>query len=137
MDGMAKVEEIEGVGSVYATKLSAAGARSVEDLLRLGATRTGREKLAEAVHLKESLILKWVNRADLMRLKGVGSEYSDLLEAAGVDSPVELSQRVAAHLCFGLAEINTTKKLVRRSPTLSEVEHWIAEAKDLPPVVMH
>jgi predicted flap endonuclease-1-like 5' DNA nuclease len=134
---MANVEAIEGVGSIYGAKLEAAGAHSVDDLLRMGASPGGREKLAEAVHLTESHILKWVNRADLMRLKGVGAQYSDLLEAAGVDSPAELSQRVAANLYSKLAEINRAEKLVRRSPTLSEVEHWIAEAKDLPPVVSH
>jgi predicted flap endonuclease-1-like 5' DNA nuclease len=132
-----KVEDIEGVGRTYANKLSDAGVSSIEDLLGKGAKRTGRKSLAEAVGVSEQRILEWVNRADLIRIKGVGSELADLLEAAGVDSPAELAGRTPANLHAKMVEINAAKKLVRQLPSEQQVQSWIAEAKGLPRVVEH
>ncbi|HEX5141603.1 MAG TPA: DUF4332 domain-containing protein [Dehalococcoidia bacterium] len=129
--------DIEGIGSVQAKTLADAGLKTTDDLLKAAGSAGGRKALAEKTGLSESRILEWVNRADLMRLKGVGSEFSDLLEAAGVDSVKELAQRVPANLQAKLAEVNESKKLVRRVPNLNEVEGWVAEAKSLPAAVSH
>jgi predicted flap endonuclease-1-like 5' DNA nuclease len=132
-----KVEEIEGVGPTYAKKLSDAGIGSVDDLLVKGGKRAGRKSLAAAVDVSEQRILEWVNRADLIRIKGVGSELSDLLEAAGVDSPAELARRTPGNLHAKMVEINAAKKLVRQLPSEQQVQAWIADAKGLPRVVEH
>ncbi len=134
---MAKIIEIEGVGEVFAAKLEGAGVPTVEALLKQGGTPAGRKALAEKTELSPARILEWVNRADLMRIKGVGSEYSDLLEAAGVDTVKELATRRADNLQAKMVEVNETKKLVRRVPTLNEVDAWVAEAKTLPPMVSY
>lgn len=134
---MAKIIEIEGIGEVFAAKFQAAGITSVEALLERGASRKGREEVATATGIETGRILEWVNRADLMRIKGVGSEYSDLLEAAGVDTVKELATRNAANLFAKLEEVNAAKKLVRRTPTAPEVEKWVDEAKTLPPVLSY
>ena len=131
------IEEIEGISTAYGRKLGGVGVGTVEALLEQGGRRVSREKLAEATGISEKLILEWVNRADLMRIKGVGSEYSDLLEAAGVDSCLELSHRVPANLHRKMEEINAARKLVRRMPTESEVAQWVAAAKSMPKVVEH
>lgn len=133
-----KVQEIEGVGPAYATKLEAAGVDTVEGLLAAGGSRSGREKLAETTGIDAKLLLEWVNHADLMRIPGVGSEYSDLLEAAGVDSPAELAQRNAANLAETFAELDAARpNVVRRVPSAKVVEGWIELAKGLPKVVEH
>jgi len=132
-----KVEEIEGVGPAYAKKLSDAGIGSVDDLLEKGAQRAGRKRLAEAVDVPEQRILEWVNRADLIRIKGVGSELSDLLEASGVDSVAELARRSPGNLHAKMAEVNAAKKLVRQLPSEQQVEAWVAEAKGLPRLLEH
>ena len=132
---MTKLLLIEGIGPVYAQKLQGIGIRSIEALLERGATPEGRQELAEASELGDTRILEWVNRADLFRIKGVGEEYSDLLEAAGVDTVPELAQRNPEHLVAKLREVNDEKKLVRRLPPLSSVESWVAQAKVLPRVV--
>lgn len=134
---MAKVIEIEGIGEVFAAKLEGAGVPTVEELLKQGGTPGGRKSLAEKTELSTDRILEWVNRADLMRIKGVGSEYSDLLEAAGVDTVKELAMRRADNLQAKMVEVNEAKKLVRRVPTLNEVDAWVAEAKTLPPMVSY
>lgn len=134
---MASIEDIEGVGAAYAEKLKAAGVATVETLLESGAGKAGRTALATASGISEKLILKWVNHADLRRVKGIGSEYSELLEVAGVDSVVELAQRVPANLAAKMAEVNEAKKLVRSLPAVSAVEAWVAAAKQLPRVVTH
>lgn len=134
---MTKLVEVEGIGEVFDAKLEAAGVHSIEQLLQMGATRKGREDLSESSGVSEKLILKWVNRADLARIKGIGSEYADLLEVAGVDSVPELAQRNAEHLIAKLTEVNTAKKLTRRLPTASEVADWVEQAKKLPRVVTY
>lgn len=131
------IEDIQGISDVYSHKLRAAGIVTSETLLERGGKRIEREKLARETGINEALILKWVNRADLMRVKGIGSEYSDLLEAAGVDSPLELRHRIPEHLFRRLEEVNTAKHLVRRLPTEHEVEEWVMEAGALPKSVEH
>jgi predicted flap endonuclease-1-like 5' DNA nuclease len=130
-----KLVDIEGIGEKYAQALKGAGIDTAEELLREGGTPAGREAIGEKTGLSGKLILEWVNHADLMRIKGVGSEYADLLEAAGVDTVPELGQRNAANLAEKLAEINEAKSLVRRVPTAAEVEGWVDEAKTLPRAV--
>ncbi len=134
---MAKIIDIEGIGPVYAKKLAAAGITTVEALLKAGASSKGREALEEETGIGGKLILEWVNLADLFRIKGVGEEYSDLLEEAGVDTVRELAQRNAENLYAKLREVNAAKKLVRRLPTLSQVADWIQQAKALPRVVTY
>jgi len=129
---MEKLLDIEGIGPVYSEKLQKAGVGSVEALLKLGATPKDREALAEKVGIDKKLILEWVNHADLFRIKGVAEEYSDLLEEAGVDTVVELAQRNAENLLAKIQEVNAAKKLVRRIPTLAQIQNWIEQAKSLP-----
>ncbi len=132
-----KIAEIEGVGPVYAEKLASAGIKSVEALLEEGASKSGRKKIAEETGIDESKILKWVNHSDLFRIKGVGPEFAELLEAAGVDTVKELRNRNAENLHAKLEEVQAEKKLTRVIPALSRVEDFIAQAKVLPPVVTY
>ena len=134
---MAKIIDIEGIGKVYAEKLKDAGFTTVESLLKAGASPKGRQDLAEETGISGKLILEWVNLADLFRIKGVGEEYSDLLEEAGVDTVPELAQRNAENLYTKLVETNAAKELVRRLPTQSQVADWIQQAKALPRVVTY
>jgi predicted flap endonuclease-1-like 5' DNA nuclease len=127
-----KIIDIEGIGPVYAGKLNSIGIYTTSDLLEAGATPLGRQVLAEKTGISGKLILEWVNLADLFRIKGVGEEYSDLLEEAGVDTVVELAKRNAENLLVRIYEVNEKKKLVRRLPTLNEIKQWIAQAKTLP-----
>ena len=128
---MTKLVEIEGVGEAFAAKLIAAGIRTAEALLEMGATPKGRKEIAEKSGISDKLILEWVNHVDLFRIKGVGSEYADLLEEAGVDTVVELSKRVPEHLLAKMQEVNVAKKLVRQMPVLSMVASWVDQAKKL------
>ncbi|HOS53725.1 MAG TPA: DUF4332 domain-containing protein [Anaerolineaceae bacterium] len=129
---MPSIIDIEGIGSVYQKKLKAIGVATTDKLLELGATPKGRKELAEKTGTGEALILEWVNHSDLYRIKGVGSEYSDLLEEAGVDTVVELSKRVAKNLYEKMVEVNAAKKLVRKLPVEKQVADWIEQAKKLP-----
>ena len=132
-----KIEEVEGVGPAYAAKLQAAGVSTTDDLLAKGASPKGRVDLEAATGISHSLILEWVNHVDLMRLDGVGSEFSDLLEAAGVDSPAELAQRNAANLAQTFQELNAARATVRRVPSEEVITGWIKQAKTLPKIVEH
>jgi predicted flap endonuclease-1-like 5' DNA nuclease len=134
---MTKLTAIEGIADVYASKLKIAGVPTLEALLEKGATPAGREELAASAAISSKLILEWINLADLFRIKGVGEEYSDLLEEAGVDTVPELAQRNAENLLAKLIEVNASKKLVRRVPTLSQVASWIEQAQSLPRVIQY
>lgn len=133
-----KMDEVEGIGPVEAEKLALAGIATADALLEQGAKPGGRAAIEKATGISGTLLLKWVNRIDLMRIKGVGSEYSDLLEIAGVDSPAELAQRNAANLATTFQEVDAARPdTVRRVPSEAEIAGWIAQAKDLPKVVEH
>lgn len=131
------IQKIEGIGPKYGAQLLEAGVRTTKDLLDKCADKKGRKAMAEATGLSEKLILEWTNMADLMRIKGVGEEYSDLLEEAGVDTVKELRNRNAENLAAKMAEVNAEKKLVRQVPSLKQVEAWVAQAKELPPVMTY
>jgi predicted flap endonuclease-1-like 5' DNA nuclease len=134
---MTAIIKIEGIGKKYNEQLKMVGVTTTEGLLERGSTPKGRKELAEKASISEHLILEWVNRADLFRVKGIGEEYSDLLEASGVDTVVELAQRNAENLYKKMVEINQTKKLVRKLPSEAQVGDWIAQSKKLPRVVSY
>ena len=129
--------DIEGIGPVMAEKLKTAGITNTGALLDAAKTPKDRKALAEKAGIDEKQVLKWANMADLMRIKGVAEEYSELLEAAGVDTVKELKTRNAANLTKAMAEVNEKKKLVRLLPAESQVEKWIAQAKELPSVLTY
>jgi predicted flap endonuclease-1-like 5' DNA nuclease len=129
---MTKLQTIEGIGGAYAEKLEQAGVASLEALLEQGKTPKGRADLEAKTGISGKLILKWVNRADLFRIKGIGEEFGDLLEVAGVDTVPELAQRNAEHLYNKMAEVNKERKLARRLPSQAQVADWIEQAKKLP-----
>lgn len=134
---MTKLVDIEGVGKTYAAKMEKIGVKTVEELLRQGASKKGRTALAEKSGVSDKLILEWVNRADLTRIRGVSTQYADLLESAGVDSVPELAQRNAENLQQKMAEVNAKKKLVRLVPGINSVSSWVEQAKKLPKLVTH
>lgn len=129
---MAKLEEVEGIGPKYAEKLRAIGIENTDQFLTAAANPKGRKDLAEKSGISEKLILEWANHLDLFRIKGIASEYADLLEEAGVDTVVELAQRNPENLYNKLVEVNEAKKLVRKLPVQSQVTDWIEQAKKLP-----
>jgi predicted flap endonuclease-1-like 5' DNA nuclease len=132
-----KIDEIEGIGPAYAEKLSAAEIKSTDDLLEKCGSAKGRNAVAEATGLSTKQLLKWANMADLMRISGVGEEYSELLEAAGVDTVKELKHRNAGNLADKMKEVNETKKLTRQVPAAGQVEKWIEQAGSLEPKITH
>jgi predicted flap endonuclease-1-like 5' DNA nuclease len=134
---MANLIDIEGVGEIYAKKLKAAGVSTTDALLKMGATPKGRKDIAEKSGIGDALILEWVNHVDLFRIKGVGEEYADLLEEAGVDTVPELAQRKPDNLLQKMTEVNAMKKLVRRLPVLSQVTNWVEQAKKMPRVITY
>ena len=132
-----RIADIEGIGPAYAAKLNSVGIRTTQALLDKGCGPEERKLLAATAGIGESLILEWVNLADLYRLKGVGSEYSDLLEEAGVDTVVELANRVPENLLAKMVEVNKTKNLVNKMPGLKQVKAWVAQAKKMPRIVTY
>ncbi|UCD35626.1 MAG: DUF4332 domain-containing protein [Nitrospiraceae bacterium] len=134
---MSKLEKIEGIGEKYAKKLTDAGVPSREKLLEKGASSQGRREIAGKSGISETLILKWVNQADLARVRGISEEYGDLLEVTGVDSVPELAARNPEKLYNNLVQVNGSKKLVRKLPSQKQISAWIEEARKLPRVVTH
>ena len=132
-----KIDEIEGIGPAYKEKLNGAGIETTDNLLETCGDKKGRTALAEKTGLSEGQILKWTNMADLMRISGVGEEYSELLEAAGVDTVKELRNRNAENLAAKMAEVNEEKKLTRAVPSTSQVEKWVEQAKTLDPKITY
>lgn len=128
---MPTITDIEGIGAAYAAKLRKADVRTTESLLKVGGTKKGRKELANTTGFSTKMILEWVNRADLFRVKGIGEQYSDLLEAAGVDTVAELAKRKPESLLEALIKVNEKKNLVNQAPGLSQVKAWVKHAKSL------
>ncbi len=132
-----KISEIEGIGPVFAEKLAGAGVQTVEGLLEAGATKAGRKKLAADSGIDEGKILDWVNMADLFRIKGIASQFAELLKAAGVDTVKELRNRNAENLYAKLVEVQEEKKITRAVPALKQVTDFVEQAKALDPIVTY
>jgi predicted flap endonuclease-1-like 5' DNA nuclease len=132
-----KIDTIEGIGPAYAEKLRGVEIRSTEKLLERGATRAGRKDLAEKTGISDKLVLKFCNHADLIRVSGIGGEFAELLEAAGVDTVKELRNRNAANLAAKMAEVNAAKKLTRRVPSEKVVSGWVEKAQSLSPAITY
>ncbi len=131
------IDEIEGIGPTYAAKLSELGIKTTEAYLERAKDPSGRKALEKDTGIDGKRILKWANMADLMRISGVGEEYSELLEAAGVDTVKELKHRNAANLATKMSEVNEEKKLVRQVPSESQVTKWVEQAKELPAMLTY
>ncbi len=129
---MAKLTDIEGIGETYQSKLEAEGITTVEKLLDDCCEKKARTEIANKAGVSEKLMLNWVNRADLSRVKGISTQYADLLECAGVDTVPELAQRNAGNLHVKMQDVNNEKNLVRQVPGQNQVEDWVAQAKQLP-----
>ena len=132
-----KISDIQGIGPAHAEKLAKVGIRTTEALLKKGASAEDRKEIEKMTGIGNRTILEWVNMADLYRIKGVGSQFSELLRKTGVDTVVELSKRVPKHLYAEMVEINQNKNLVNRMPTMGQVEDWVKQAKKLPRVVTY
>ncbi len=132
-----KIIDIEGIGENFASKLMAENIDTVEQLLDRCAAPAGRKGLAEKTGISEKLILRWTNHADLFRVDGIGPQFAELLEAAGVDTVKELRHRVPANLAAKLLEVNEEKHLCRRVPVESELQRMIDQAKELEPRVTY
>lgn len=134
-----KLIEIEGIGSAMSKKMGKARIKTVRGLLKKGATRKGRKELAETTGIKSSVILKWVNMSDLFRVKGIGKQYAELLEKAGVDTVKELKMRQPAALLAQMEKINNAgkKRMVQALPGLKRVKSWVRQAQKLPPVITY
>ena len=132
-----KIVDIEGIGSAYAEKLDHANIKTTDDLLELCCSKKGRSEIAEKTGVSEKLLLGWANKADLMRISGIGSEYADLLEASGVDTVKELRNRNADNLATKMAEINEAKSLTRAIPSAKVVGDWISKAGEIDPLISH
>ena len=132
-----KIIDIQGIGPVYAEKLIAAGIETVDQLLEAGKTPKGRKELEEKTEIAGKLILTWVNHADLFRINGVGPQFSELLEASGVDTVKEFQHRVAANLEAKMKEVNEEKHLTKVVPSVKMLQKMIDQSKELPPVVTY
>jgi predicted flap endonuclease-1-like 5' DNA nuclease len=124
------ITDIAGIGP-DAAMLRSVGIRTTAKLLEAAKTPRGRQQLALKTGIDEKRILRWANMADRMRIKGVGEDYAELLQAAGVDTVKELKYRNPAKLAKAMAEANAKRKLVRVLPSDRAVERWIEQAKRL------
>ncbi|GGZ47658.1 DUF4332 domain-containing protein [Mesonia mobilis] len=132
-----KIETIESIGPVTAEKLGKAEITTTEALLEKAASKSGRKSVAEASGISEGKILDFVNMADMMRIKGIGGEFAELLKASGVDTVKELRNRNAENLFEKMTSVNEEKKLTRRVPSVKQLQEFVDIAKDTEPMVTY
>lgn len=132
-----KIEDIEGIGPAYAGKLESVNITTTGEFLELCSSAKGRKNVCDQTGVGEHLLLKWANLADMMRIKGVATQFAELLEAAGVDTVKELRTRRADNLTAKMSEINKAKRLCRTVPPLETVQKWIDQASEMTPLITH
>ena len=132
-----KIDEVEGIGPAYAGKLIKAGIKTTDDLLKLCCDAKGRKAISELTSISTKMLLEWANMADLMRISGVGKQFAELLEAAGVDTVKELRNRNSKNLTAMMADVNAAKKLCKSNPAESMIDEWVKQAKKLNPLITH
>ena len=137
MAGRLSLKELKGMKPAVHTKLKAHKITNSDALLSAGASPKGRTELASKLGVATAHVLELINRADLARVKGIGSIYSNMLEVAGVDTVKELAQRKPENLVATLAEVNAKKKLTKQTPTADQVKGWVGQAKALKKVVTY
>jgi len=131
------IDEIEGIGPANREKLETAGIKTTDELLAKCGSKTGRKECATATGIGESQLLKWANMADMMRVSGIGRQFAEILEAAGVDTVKELRTRNAANLATTMKEVNDAKSLAKAAPSEDQIVKWIEQAKDMEPAITH
>ncbi len=134
---MASLESIKELTPEALLKLQETGITDTDTFLSKAATPKDRKALAEATQIDPAVLLRCANLADLCRIKGIGREYADLLEAVGVDTVPELAQRNPESLYQKIVDVNAEKKLVSLMPTLELVQNWIRQAKELPRILSY
>lgn len=132
---MASIAAVRAMGHRDATKLRKARVRTTDALLQQAATRSRRSELSERTGIPTADLLKWAHQADLMRINGIGSEYADLLAAAGVDTLKTLRRRNAANLMALMTQVNAKRRTVQRLPTIEMVQGWIDTACEIEVIV--
>ena len=126
------ISELVGLGPSFAIKMKNIGIRTTEKLLETAKSVKGRQMLAEKTEIDQAQLLRVANLIDRMRIKGVGQEYAELLEAVGVVTVKELRYRNPARLAEAMVQANAKRKLVRVLPSEHTIERWIDHAKKLP-----
>lgn len=134
---MARIDEIRTLPHRDATRLRKVGVRTTDSLLKRAATRSGRAQLSDETDISTADILEWVNYADLMRVKGIGGEYAELLMICGISTVRELRRRNGVALTAKIQNVNEKKDLVKRLPTEVMVATWIDRASELDVLVRH
>ncbi|MDX1469263.1 MAG: DUF4332 domain-containing protein [Acidimicrobiia bacterium] len=132
---MARVDQVAGIDHRQATKLRKLGIRTGKGLIEKAATRRGRTELSKATGISPKDLQLWVHHADLLRVKGVGPEYAELLVSAGVDTLRDLRRRNPTALVAKIIGMNGAERVVNRLPTESMVETWIDSAGNLTPSI--
>jgi len=123
------VKDIKGIGEIFAAKLAARKVTTTDELLLFGATADGRESLRATTGVHSRQILRWCNWADLMRIQGIGPQFTQLLEAAGVGSLKDLAGSRAENLKARIEDEIRLMRLSAAPPSLTEVRRWITEAR--------
>ncbi len=126
-----RIDEIEGIGQSYSEKLLLVGIETVDDLLQHCGKKKGRDELAGKTGINTDLLLKWTNMADLFRIRGIGKQYSELLEASGIDNIKDLSAQKSTTLAHKIHEVNARRKYSKITPSPHVVNRWIEQAKGL------
>lgn len=132
---MAKLSRIEGIDDKSALKLKNAGITTIEKLLETGSTANGRKEISKSAKISEKLIERWVNHADLFRIKGIAGHKAELLEAVGVSTIKDLAKKKPDKIYNEMILVNDKKNLVERVPGMVQVERWVDTAKKLPSVI--
>jgi predicted flap endonuclease-1-like 5' DNA nuclease len=129
------IESIEGIGAGFGKRLRADGIDTTEKLLALCATDDGVAQVCKCVDLDEGTVRNWGTMADLMRIKGLGGQWAELMWRAGVKNVQDLAAQEVEPLRARFREVNEAENRVAELPGESRVTKFIEQAKILDPLL--
>ncbi len=134
---MTSLGEIIGVTPGAMERLRDTGVRTTEQLIEVGATSSGRMRLADETGLDDEIIKLWVHQADLMRVPGISPELAHLLCQVGVSTVPKLAYRNTEKLYEELSIYARRVRNVASLPSQLELHGFGIIAKRLPKLVRH
>ncbi len=110
---------------------------TTERLLTSAGNAEKRSQLAQSTGIAPDTLLSLVQRADLSRIKGIGTAFTYLLAQIGIVNVQGLAQAEPGKLREQLHAVNQQEQILRRAPTLEEVESWVSLARRIEKLVTY
>ena len=131
------ISKLRGVPPRARLRLKSQRITTCAQLLSTAGDAVSRAALVETTGIDTDVLLRLVQRADMARIRGIGTVFGLMLEELDIPDVEQLARQTPGELHAALRAYNLEERLARRSPTMEEVVDWIETAQSLPVIVSY